>query len=486
MSCTNMHPNTLRRAPLALCLAGVLATAGSAQALDTPRVLAHADARARGSDFAYHTAPFVARTPDRIASTLPVTSCADDGSAGTLRSVLASAADGDTLDLSALACSTITLTQGAVTTALDNVTIQGPGRAALTIDAAHLDRAIVLSGAGTLSIYDVTIANGYLPGDYNGGCVRSYGNMSLVRTTVTGCEIVAVGYAAGGGAAARANLTLLDSTVSGNSVSSTSNYYGYLYGGGVNAVGTMTITSSTISGNTQHFLGDVTPYSIAYGAGVASRATTTITASTIEGNAGSTYGGGVFFTASGDGFIRLEILRSTISGNAASLGGGGIGVGGMFPARLASFVLHGSTVAENRTDGVGGGIRFRDYTLADMQSSIVASNTAAISPDLHEVARISIYGADNLIDQVEPGTELPADTLHGDPLLEPLADNGGPTRTHALAAGSPAIDAGNNYFDDPNDQRGDGYVRVADGRADIGAFEVQATDGIFADGFDGS
>ena len=82
-------------------------------------------------------------------------------------------------------------------------------------------------------------------------------------------------------------------------------------------------------------------------------------------------------------FIRLEILRSTISGNAASLGGGGVGVGGLFPARLASFVLHGSTVAENSTDGVGGGIRFRDYTLADMQSSIVASNTATTSPDLH-------------------------------------------------------------------------------------------------------
>ena len=486
MSRMKGNSNRLRRAPLALGLASVLAAAGSAYALDATHATPHASARARGSDFAYHAAPLVARTPHRIASTLPVTSCADDGSAGTLRTVLASAADGDTVDLGALTCSTITLAEGAVTTAVDNVTIAGPGRNALTIDAAHLDRAIVLSGAGTLSISDLTIANGYLPGDYNGGCVRSYGNLSLVRTTVTGCEIVAVGYAAGGGAAARANMALIDSTVSGNSVSSTSNYYGYLYGGGVNAVGTMTIESSTISGNTQQFLGDVTPYSIAYGAGVASRASTTITASTIEGNTGSTYGGGVFFTASGDGFIRLAILRSTISGNAASLGGGGVGVGGLFPARLASFVLHGSTVAENSTGGVGGGIRFRDYTLADMQSSIIASNTAAISPDLHAVAHIAIYGADNLIDQVETGTELPADTLHGDPMLEPLADNGGPTRTHALAAGSPAIDAGNNYFDDANDQRGEGYERVANGRADIGAFEVQASDRIFADGFDGT
>jgi len=478
--------NGLRRSPLALGLAVVLATAGSAHALDATRATPHADVRTRGSDFAYHAAPLVTRAPHRIASTLPVTSCADDGSAGTLRTVLAGAADGDTVDLSALACSAITLTQGAVTTDADNVMIQGPGRDVLTIDAAHQDRAIVLGGAGTLAIYDLTIANGYLPGDYNGGCVRSYGNLSLVRTTVTGCEIVAVGYAAGGGAAARANMSVVDSTVSGNSVSSTSNYYGYLYGGGVNAVGTMTITSSSLSGNTQQFLGDVTPYSIAYGAGMASRSSTTITASTIDGNTGSTYGAGVFIVGQSGVFTKLDIERSTISGNAASLGGGGVSIGGLFPANVSSFVLHGSTVANNTTGGAGGGLRFRDYTLVDVQSTIVASNIAASSADLDAVETLAIYGADNLIDDADASVALPADTLHGDPLLESLADNGGPTRTHALGAGSPAIDAGNNYFDDAHDQRGDGYERVANGRADIGAFEMQAADPIFADGFDGA
>ena len=479
-------PRVLRRAPLALCLAGVLATAGSAHALDATHAMPHADVRARGSDFAYHAAPLVTHVPHRIASIRPVTSCGDDGSAGTLRAELALAEDGDIVDLSALTCSTITLVHGAVTGGAENVTIEGPGQRALTIDGAHLDRVIVHGGAGTLTLSDLAIANGYLPGDYNGGCVRSYGNLSLVRTTITGCQIVAVGYAAGGGAAARANMSVVDSTISGNSVSSTSNYYGYLYGGGVNAVGTMTITGSTISGNTQAFLGDVTPYSIAYGAGTSSRADTTITASTIDGNTGSTYGGGVFVTRANVDFMRLEILRSTISGNASSLGGGGVSVGGLFPAGLASFVLHGSTVANNTSGGAGGGLRFRDYTLADLQSTIVASNVAASGADLGAVESIAIYGADNLIDAADPGVALPADTLHGDPLLEPLADNGGPTRTHALAPGSPAIDAGNNYSADAYDQRGDGYERVANGRADIGAFEVQATDSIFADGFDGA
>jgi hypothetical protein len=480
----NMH--ILRPAPLAFCLAVILAAASSPHALGVSRTTPHAVARERGSDFAYRGAPLATRSLHRAAGTLPVTSCADDNSAGTLRTVLASAADGDTVDLSSLTCGTITLALGAVQTAVDNVTIQGPGRDQLTIDAAHLDRAVVLAGAGTLSIADVTIVNGHLPGDYNGGCVRSYGNLSLTRTTVSGCEIVAVGYAAGGGAAARANMSLVDSTISGNSVSSSSNYYGYLYGGGVNAVGTMTITGSTISGNTQQFLGDVTPYSIAYGAGMASRSDTTISASTIDGNTGSTYGGGVFVVGQSGLFTRLTILRSTISGNAASLGGGGVSIGGLFDAHLSSFVLHGSTIADNTTDGAGGGLRFRDYTIADVQSTIVASNVAASNADLDAVETLAIYGADNLIDVADPDVALPADTLHGDPLLEPLTDNGGPTRTHALAAGSPAIDAGNNYFDDTFDQRGDGFMRVANGRADIGAFEVQPGDRIFADGFDGS
>ena len=485
-------PHGLHRKPLAACLAAVLASFGSVGILDanTPAspITRHAPSDARGADFAFRDAHRTSRrapSPDHVADILPVTSCADDNGPGTLRTVLAGAADGDTVDLSQLACGTITLALGAVTTTVDNVAIQGPGQDLLTIDGAHADRIIVLGGAGTLAIADLGIINGYLLGDYNGGCVRSYGNLSLTRTTISGCEIAAFGYAAGGGAAARADMTIVDSAISGNTVSASSNYYGYLYGGGVNAVGQMVISGSTISGNTQAFVGDLNPYSFAYGGAVSSHSSTTITASTIDGNQGSTFGGGVFVTGHTDQFTRLAIVRSTISGNSASLGGGGVSVGGQFRTYLASFVLHASTIAENTSAAGGGGLRFRDYTLADVQSSIVAGNTAAANPDLDADEALAIYGADNLIDAADPSIALPADTLHGDPMLLPLADNGGPTRTHALAEGSPAIDAGNNYFDDEFDQRGAGFVRVAGGRADIGAFEVQGADAIFADGFDG-
>jgi beta-lactamase regulating signal transducer with metallopeptidase domain len=67
---------------------------------------------------------------------------------------------------------------------------------------------------------------------------------------------------------------------------------------------------------------------------------------------------------------------------------------------------------------------------------------------------------------------LPGDTLHSDPLLLALADNGGPTLTHALAPASPARDAGNNAANLSTDQRGAGHPRVAGAAADIGAFEA--------------
>jgi hypothetical protein len=69
------------------------------------------------------------------------------------------------------------------------------------------------------------------------------------------------------------------------------------------------------------------------------------------------------------------------------------------------------------------------------------------------------------------------DQINTDPLLGPLQNNGGPSVTHALLPGSPAIDAGDPNFTPPPDydQRGPGYDRVANGRVDIGAFEVQPT-----------
>jgi hypothetical protein len=79
---------------------------------------------------------------------------------------------------------------------------------------------------------------------------------------------------------------------------------------------------------------------------------------------------------------------------------------------------------------------------------------------------------------------LPGDTLADDPLLLPLANNGGPTQTHAFRDGSPAFGNGNNNSSLGTDQRGSGFPRTVNGTTDIGAFQQQVRDVVFASGFD--
>ena len=84
----------------------------------------------------------------------------------------------------------------------------------------------------------------------------------------------------------------------------------------------------------------------------------------------------------------------------------------------------------------------RAYDLVT-NSSIIAGNHLPGGAPLAEIVTVhGVTGANNLIGSAN--VALPGDTLGGDPMLAPLADNGGPTLTHALLAGSPAIDAGSN------------------------------------------
>jgi hypothetical protein len=102
----------------------------------------------------------------------------------------------------------------------------------------------------------------------------------------------------------------------------------------------------------------------------------------------------------------------------------------------------------------------------------VANNSAATGPDLYGRAKVTF----SLIGNTAGATLDPASAnnrLNRDPRLAPLADNGGPTWTHALRAGSPAIDAGTNPAGLTFDQRGSGFARVSGKAADIGAVEAQ-------------
>ena len=107
-----------------------------------------------------------------------------------------------------------------------------------------------------------------------------------------------------------------------------------------------------------------------------------------------------------------------------------------------------------------------------VESTIVARNTCLTGPgyDIRGSLTCStITGGNNLIGRAR--IPVPPDTISADPLLAPLAENGGPTRTHLLLSGSPAIDRGSNLLDREYDQRGAGFPRVKGVAADIGATE---------------
>lgn len=394
------------------------------------------------------------------AAILPVSTC-DDAGPGSLREVALGAKAGDTIDLSALSCSTITLSAGAIALNGD-VTLKGPGAAALAIDAGFASRIVTHSGGGTLTVAELSLLNGKYSneGDAAGGCVVSAGNVVLDQAVVSGCSVLAGegAVARGGGLAVDGDLTLLWSTISGNTALAD----GIVEGGGAHA-GTAQTFYSEIRGNEA-----TSNYATSSGGGLAIVGSTVILSSAVIGNRAGEAAG---FSAGSAAEDSVVILNSTISGNEAALRIGGARIG-------APLMLVSSTIAFNLDTEAAGGIHLAAG--ADIQSTILAGNG---DNDLGAAAGVAVSGANNLIRQST--LTVPAGTLQTDPLLLPLADNGGYTPTHALAAGSPAIDAGSNTASLIGDQRGGEFTREVGVAADIGAFEVQADpDTLFRDGFD--
>lgn len=528
-----------RVAPARLPLALALSLALASPLADRAASAAPADAYAMRMALRQARPPAATARPAKAApagTTRMVTSCADDDDPGTLRNVIAGAAEGDIVDLSALTCSTITLTRGEIDTSVlgDNplydITLQGPGRDALTIDANGLSQAFVVGGfssdTGTFTLNDLSVANGRYDGSL-AACILGFGGaVELNRVTVSNCHssgtqklvfggavdvmtlrmtdsaitgssLTATGVngtGIGGGAYATGDAELVRSTVSGNSVVAPwGERDGYITrGGGLYVRGNLDLVDSTVSGNSISAGNDGES---AGGGGIYVRGVASIRGSTISGNSTDGIGGGVFkavFSIWGDPpppqDTRLDLVNSTVSGNSSADGGG-------IASRRPTGVWN-STVAFNEAAGGGGGILLQT-TGADgaegaleLQSSIVAGNADGTGAnDIGADAALVIGGADSLAMAADALLELPADTVREDPRLSPLADNGGTTRTHALEAGSPALDAGNNVALLDFDQRGEGFPRVAGSAADIGAFEQPGApddDGIFQDGFDGA
>lgn len=410
-----------------------------------------------------------------------VSSCVDDGAAGTLRFEVANAASGDSIDVAAQlppGCTEILLTS-AIEFAQDSLTIMGPGADSLAVNSGHAYRVFMHLGAGTFAVSGLTVKNGYYAnalGSGSGACIFSGGDVSLDKTTVSGCDVHALhtgSTARGAGVFAAGNLTLIESKITG------SNARGwYSLGGGAYARGLLDIRDSEIVHNTS----TSTPGFYARGGGIEAAGDVTISGSTIADNTSEAAAG---LDISGGPFHSASLTNTTISSNAATDVLGGIWSN-------VNLTIQNSTIAFNRSlqppvstsaDGVfslGAPIRLR--------SSIVAGNRGANGPsDIggQNGALITLSSANNLV--IASSLDLPANTLQACPQLDMLRHNGGNTRTHALLHVSPAIDQGSNPTNVPFDQRG--ANRLFGVATDIGSVEWKATDvdeRILSSGFDGA
>ncbi len=247
--------------------------------------------------------------------------------------------------------------------------------------------------------------------------------------------------------------TLIDTRIYGNDA--TGEFYDE--GGGLFTFGPTTIRNTAIYSNVGQ-----------YGGGVYARADITITASAIYSNVADQSGGGVYI-AIDTGENRASLHNATISGNRAGSGAGL--VAGTAGTKLT---LRHVTVAYNQSaagSNTPGGLSVALGVDARIANSIIATNSG--SSQCNSGVNITSLGG-NLSSDNSCGLTNAADQLIADPLLNPLQDNGGPTWTHALATGSPAVDAGVADHCLPIDQRG--RSRPQGATCDAGAYEADGSE----------
>ena len=346
--------------------------------------------------------------PQALAIT--VTNLNDSGP-GSLRQAIADAPTGGTIDFAVTG--TIVFTSGQLVITND-LTVNGPGAAALTLSQNSTNRILVVSN-GNVSISSLTIANGKCLGYESGG-----GILNLATLTLRNC-LVTSNHAnqAGGGVFNQGDLTVRDSLIISNRA--------VRLGGGIACGGTVTIIGSTICSNTVGPLGSyITAGGIHNGGGYL-----VVSNSTVSGN--QQYG--ILHWGAWGGTVI--IASSTLANNQQ----GDIGM------EIGSAVIRNSIII-----ACGGGI----YTSEDY--NLIQTHSFDYPSYFIGATNHNIYGQD--------------------PILGPLADTGGPTPTHALRFDSPAIDAGHSGgattdqrglprpIDDPNISNAGG----GDG-CDIGAYE---------------
>ena len=352
--------------------------------------------------------------------------------------------------------------------------LMGSGMDTTIIDANQIDRVIEVGLDRTVVINGVTIRHGFT--DRDGGGIAAFGAL-----TITDSRVEENRGRYGGGIHSSNNLSVLHCEFVGNQALDAG---GALFYSQQPLILTplLVVSQSRIRGNHAH-----------YGGGVYVAHTTRIIETEISQNSAATIGGGIVAAFS------LTIVNTTIANNLANTFGGGLTTVDS-PSAITN--IYNSTIVGNAADqdqdfeGLGGGV----YTpgsagQVNIYNTIIAGNTVSNSPQPDDCRGIiktharNLFGSTNgcTIDQISGSWDF----LNSLNFLGPLQNNGGPTQTIALLAGSNAINAGtpgagcldNTSTTIVTDQRG--FPRNV-GICDLGAYEYGATDPdvIFRSGFD--
>ena len=319
-----------------------------------------------------------------------------------------------------------------------------------------------INNTGSFSVIDTAFTGN--TGDGSGGAILNSGNLSVTDSTFShnrGGGFISPGGAIGNTGSATVNGSTFASNTSANG------------GGGINNNGTLSLNGSIFTGNNAYNN---------IGGGINNSGTMTISNTTFTGN--SNQGGGGAIGNSGS----LSVTSSTFADNSAISSdifngisdipnpgdGGGIDNGGTLSITNTTF--NGNSASNGNTDqGGSGGAIFNSGTLSVTQvtmadNSVSGDGSAGGGIAISAGSNIAVMSIDSIFDNPEggnisggsasnfqslghnlfsdnPGVPLdPTDLINLDPLLGPLAANGGPTQTMALLPGSPAIDAGDCCF----------------------------------------
>lgn len=462
-----------------------------------------------------------------LAFTVTKTADTNDGSCDTadcsLREAIIAANDSAGADTITVPSGTYTLTltgdseENAATGDLDitdDVTITGIAARQTIIDGNATDRVFDVKADVVAEINTVTIQGGKA---LNGGGIRNNGTLTLNDVTVTANTAGDSSTSNGGGVLNVGTFTAVASRISGNDTTGS--------GAGIDNVGSATLTGTAVIGNIAALNGGGlnnssgtltieggsrietnTANSAATGGGgiLAGNGTATITDSTLRGNTAVTSGGAINVASN----AIVSLTDSTVSANSAS-DGGAIDVGGV--VTITTSTLDGnqasddggalflgsngvltalnSTFSGNSAADEGGALFAGAGGTATLTHATIANNSAAAGGGIREangtvevrntIVALSTSGGDCSGTVNTVGVNLDSDGTcafalsSAAPGLDTLQDNGGPTFTHALQAGSPAINAALASACLVRDQRG--VLRPA-AFCDIGAFERSLID----------